>query len=404
MSAAHYCTMEVAPVRSTGPRAFSQAAILATCAAVAAFLVMGHRATAAEAWSAAAAQAATPSLTTTTARPLATQYAASLAYTQAAEGLPISGMAVSQPAGSLSKAAALGTSAVMFFGAAVALAARLFAKAPAPAPIVMASVSSKKEVDAMRSVMNSLDMSDIRMLSRGGPVAEVAQSKGIDEVAKALRADQASRKDLTPKDVILEMQRGNGRFWMGLSERPDMSAVERRALILAQAPKIAVLSCSDSRVPVELIFDQGLGEIFVVRMAGNILDDTAHGSLEFAVKALGVKVVMVIGHEGCGAVKGAITMSTSDISKEPADLQVVLNSIKNDLDVKELNAITDGRSRDREAIVRNTSNQVKKLQANSVLADEAAKGSIMICGAFYEISSGIVDFFSLDKNGLVVDL
>eukprot|EP00669_Euglena_mutabilis_P009643 TRINITY_DN44_c0_g1_i6.p1 TRINITY_DN44_c0_g1~~TRINITY_DN44_c0_g1_i6.p1 ORF type:complete len:185 (-),score=32.02 TRINITY_DN44_c0_g1_i6:450-935(-) len=149
-------------------------------------------------------------------------------------------------------------------------------------------------------------------------MTEVVRSKGIDEVAAAIRADQLSRKDLTPKDVLLEMQRGNGRFWMGLSERPDMTALERRALIMAQAPKMAILSCSDSRVPVEIIFDQGLGEIFVVRMAGNILDATAHGSLEFAVKYLGVKVLMVLGHEACGAVKGAITMSQEAIAKDPS--------------------------------------------------------------------------------------
>lgn len=256
----------------------------------------------------------------------------------------------------------------------------------------------------MRQMVENLDIVDLRALSRGASMEDVARSRGIDEIATAIMADQASRKDLTPRDVILDMQRGNGRFWMGLSERPDMTAMERRALIIAQAPRICVLSCSDSRVPVEIIFDQGLGEVFVVRMAGNILDANAHGSIEYAVKYLGVKVVLVIGHEGCGAVKGAISMSAEDISKEPFDLQVVLTNIKANLDVKELNLITDARSRDREAIILNTSNQVKKLQQNQLIASKVADGSLMVAGAFYEISSGIVDFFSLDKNGLVVDI
>jgi len=295
--------------------------------------------------------------------------------------------------------------ATFCFGAALALARQLLTSKPeALAMLSSAGEGREESKEKMRLMVNSLNSTDMQLLSRGGAMTEVVRSKGIDEVAAAIRADQLSRKDLTPKDVLLEMQRGNGRFWMGLSERPDMTALERRALIMAQAPKMAILSCSDSRVPVEIIFDQGLGEIFVVRMAGNILDATAHGSLEFAVKYLGVKVLMVLGHEACGAVKGAITMSQEAIAKEPFDLQVVLQNIKSNLNIPELNAISDGRSRDREAIVLNTSNQVKKLQQNQVFAEKVQSGDLLICGAFYEISSGIVDFFSLDKNGLVIDV
>lgn len=300
--------------------------------------------------------------------------------------------------------AAFAGSIAMLLGSAVLYARQLMSAQKPESLALLATSSEAEDKQKMRQLVQSLDSDDMRLLSRGGSMTDVVRSKGIDEVAQAIRAEQISRKDLTPKDVILEMQRGNGRFWMGLSERPEMDAMHRRALIMAQAPKICILSCSDSRVPVEIIFDQGLGEVFVVRMAGNILDANAHGSIEFSVKYLGVKVVLVIGHEGCGAVKGAIGMSPEDIAKEPFDLQVVLQSIRGGLDVKELNGITDARSREREAIVLNTSNQVKKLQQNQLIADKVADGSLLVAGAFYEISSGIVDFFSLDKNGLVIDI
>lgn len=91
-------------------------------------------------------------------------------------------------------------------------------------------------------------------------------------------------------DVCVRLQ-GNARFWMGLAERPEMSAMERRALIMAQSPKVAVLGCSDSRVPIEIVFDQGLGDIFAVRVAGNIYGDSTAASLDYAVAHLKVGVV-----------------------------------------------------------------------------------------------------------------
>eukprot|EP00667_Euglena_gracilis_P010743 EG_transcript_10945 len=166
---------------------------------------------------------------------------------------------------------AVASGMMMLLAAGVPVLRQYFA--PASKSVAMASTTGATEKEQMRQLVAKLDPADMRLLSRGGSMADVVRSKGIDEVAQAIRADQLSRKDLTPKDVILEMQRGNGRFWMGLSERPDMDAMSRRALIMAQsewflklsvvfflqnikkpnctqAPKICILSCSDSRVPV----------------------------------------------------------------------------------------------------------------------------------------------------------
>merc|ERR1719331_1415618 len=97
----------------------------------------------------------------------------------------------------------------------------------------------------------------------------------------------------TPSEVLQGLQRGNARFWAGKASRPESSAFERRALIMQQFPCVAILGCSDSRVPIEIVFDQGLGDIFVIRVAGNFADETTMASLEYAVKHLQVKVLVV---------------------------------------------------------------------------------------------------------------
>merc|ERR1719510_868932 len=104
----------------------------------------------------------------------------------------------------------------------------------------------------------------------------------------------------SPPQVLSDLQKGNARFWMGTARRPESSAFERRALISKQFPLTAILGCSDSRVPTEIVFDQGLGDMFVIRVAGNCLDTTTTASLQYAVNHLKVKVVVVMGHEGCG--------------------------------------------------------------------------------------------------------
>jgi carbonic anhydrase len=107
-------------------------------------------------------------------------------------------------------------------------------------------------------------------------------------------------------DVIAELRIGNQRFRDGRAQGPRRGAEHRRAAAAGQAPKAAVLTCSDSRVSPELLFDQGIGDLFVVRTAGHVIDRGALGSLEYAVEHLHVLVVLVLGHSGCGAVTAAV--------------------------------------------------------------------------------------------------
>lgn len=110
----------------------------------------------------------------------------------------------------------------------------------------------------------------------------------------------------TPQSVWENLREGNSRFMQGTPAHPHQDGSRRESLVEGQAPKAVVLACSDSRVPVELIFDQGLGDVFVIRTAGEITDLSVLASLEFAVVSLGVHLVVVLGHEHCGAVKAAI--------------------------------------------------------------------------------------------------
>merc|ERR1712060_468323 len=125
----------------------------------------------------------------------------------------------------------------------------------------------------------------------------------MDEARDLVDAAAAKSSERSAVEVLAELQRGNVRFWTGNATRPEKNAFERRSLIMKQFPSVAVLGCSDSRVPVEIVFDQGLGDMFVVRVAGNCLDTSTRASLDYAVDHLKVKVVVVLGHEGCGAVK-----------------------------------------------------------------------------------------------------
>eukprot|EP00928_Gymnodinium_smaydae_P064517 TRINITY_DN4781_c0_g1_i1.p1 TRINITY_DN4781_c0_g1~~TRINITY_DN4781_c0_g1_i1.p1 ORF type:complete len:392 (+),score=84.58 TRINITY_DN4781_c0_g1_i1:75-1250(+) len=214
----------------------------------------------------------------------------------------------------------------------------------------------------------------------------------MEEAIKQADSDQQRALARSPAEVLAQLQKGNARFWMGAATRPEKSAFERRALISKQFPCVAILGCSDSRVPVEIVFDMGLGDMFVIRVAGNCLDTSTMASLQYAIHHLHVKVVIVMGHEGCGAVKAA-GQAEEAFSSEPKELKTLLSFLKGGLDDSRLGCITDSRAHDREAVVTNVRQQLTALSRDEGIMTKAMKKEIIVVGAFYEISSGIVDFF-----------
>lgn len=218
----------------------------------------------------------------------------------------------------------------------------------------------------------------------------VRRSASMEEIAR-LRDPSIS----APEEAIAELKRGNARFFGGTMRGPELSAFERRAQIMAQTPYALVLGCSDSRVPVEIVFDQGLGDLFIVRVAGQIADPSTLGSIEYAITHLKVHLVMVMGHEGCGAVKAAL-LPDAQIARESEHVRYLIEQIRPA--VVDLPCIRDEKARMREAVTSHVRHQVHRLTANPVVQAAVATGQIAVIGAYYEIGSGAVDFFVTEQD------
>ncbi|MEO5719914.1 MAG: carbonic anhydrase [Chthoniobacterales bacterium] len=220
--------------------------------------------------------------------------------------------------------------------------------------------------------------------------AAVARGATIEEIAK-LKEPGAK----TPAEAIRALKAGNARFFSGTARRPELSANERRAQILQQTPFAVVLGCSDSRVPTELVYDQGLGDIFSVRVAGQVMEPGTAGSIEYAVGHLKTKLLVIMGHEGCGAVKAAM-LPESDRNAEPENVRFLLDKIEPA--VNKLPKIRDTKAKMREAVVANVRRHVALAKENPVVQAAVAKKDLAVIGAFYEISSGQVDFLESDDD------
>lgn len=211
---------------------------------------------------------------------------------------------------------------------------------------------------------------------------------------------------ISPREALERLREGNRRF-VSDDCPPSMSTHQktRDAQVAGQAPFAAILGCADSRAPAELIFDHGLGELFVVRVAGNIVAPSLVGSLEFAVDALGTRLVVVLGHSGCGAVGSTLADLESPLSSASPSLRSILDSIRPAIEpVVEAEARVDGENENGEnedgasllgrAVRANVRASVLQLRQKSPLLDRLAEnGELWIVGAEYSLDSGQVDFF-----------
>jgi carbonic anhydrase len=193
---------------------------------------------------------------------------------------------------------------------------------------------------------------------------------------------------LTPDAVIQSLEEGNIRFMNNdLTARNHSQQV--RSSTLAQYPKAIVLSCVDSRVPVEDVFDRGIGDLFVARVAGNFVNEDILGSMEFACKVSGSKLILVMGHEHCGAVKAAIDdVKLGNITPmlqkiRPAVESVVYEGERNSKNQEFVHMVS-------ESNVRNTIENIRK--NSPILKEMEDKGKIKIVGALYDMDNGKVEF------------
>lgn len=194
----------------------------------------------------------------------------------------------------------------------------------------------------------------------------------------------------TSDEALALLKAGNRDFLNDLPSRAPVDRASRLRLASGQRPFAAYVSCSDSRVPPELLFGRGLGELFIVRNAGNTLDTTAMGSLEFAVAVLGVPLIVVMGHEACGAVDAAMAV-VRDNKRFPGNIGKMIEPI--------IPAVLEARCHapdNLEAAVRQNVRRVTHIlrnEASPLLLAPQAEGRLKIVGAYYRLATGEVDFF-----------
>jgi carbonic anhydrase len=198
-------------------------------------------------------------------------------------------------------------------------------------------------------------------------------------------AAAAGAPTMSPAEALRRLMAGNERFQTDKTGHPLLHSQRREELVGGQSPFAVILSCSDSRVPPELIFDQGLGGLFVVRLAGNTVTRAGLESIDYAVGHLGTNLIMVLGHDSCGAVKGAV----GDCSSKPAaELPEIFANICPAVDLARKKSADGLESR---AIDLNVTEQVKMLKQSPLFKKSVAAGSLKIVGARYNLQSGKVE-------------
>lgn len=198
----------------------------------------------------------------------------------------------------------------------------------------------------------------------------------------------------TPEAVLARLREGNARFVSGSSTAgADWTPALRRALVGGQRPVATILGCSDSRVPAELVFDQGLGDLFVIRVAGNIVAPSQIGSVEFAAERLGVPLVVVLGHSGCGAIEAAVDAALHPSGDSPHGLFPIVSRIQAAIEPLLRAHGGDRATLLRESVLCNVRASLSLLKAGSdVIRDLEAAGRLKIVGAEYDLATGRVAF------------
>jgi carbonic anhydrase len=227
------------------------------------------------------------------------------------------------------------------------------------------------------------------------------------QLACAADPTHADQPIVPPAEAISRLKDGNGRYTSGNQQHPHESseertymatnsyenlgmttaeAAKRRAeLTKSQHPFAIVLSCSDSRIPPEIVLDQGLGDLFVIRVAGNVIDDHGLGSIEYAVDHLAVRLIVVLGHQRCGAVKAAKETIAAK-TEAPAHIQSLVTAIQPAVEATakgDLNATI-------EANVRNVTQALRS--STPVLKPKVDSGELKVVGAYYSLDTGAVAF------------
>ena len=220
-------------------------------------------------------------------------------------------------------------------------------------------------------------------------VTAVVTMAPVGNIAYGAALTKAQRDKLTPDEIIELMKKGNQRFRLG-KESPHDYLAQQKASAKGQYPAAVILSCIDSRAPAETIMDLGIGDTFNARVAGNISNDDILGSMEFACKLAGAKVVLVMGHTACGAIKGAIDKA------QLGNLTGLLGKIRPAVAATKYQGERSASNYGFVDAVARTNVELTTAdirRRSSVLADLEKSGAIKIVGAMYNLETGVVEFF-----------
>ncbi len=219
------------------------------------------------------------------------------------------------------------------------------------------------------------------------PQQAASPSPAAQPVAVTQRPDA---ENMSPDEALKLLMEGNERFVAGQSIHPRGSVKRIRETAVDQFPYAAFLSCADSRVPIEEVFDQGIGDCFVCRVAGNVATEQDIGSLEFGTLVLGSRILVVVGHERCGAVLAA--MGRLALPKNPGDIpslvpliQPAVTAIQKKVEKEGVAAVGD----DVDATIKvNVHNQVSTLKKSPILSQLEKEGKLKIVAAYYDLDTG----------------
>jgi carbonic anhydrase len=235
---------------------------------------------------------------------------------------------------------------------------------------------------------------------------------GMNQLARAADPAHPDQPIISPAEAISRLKEGNGRFTAGNPQPPhdlvderkyiaansyenagtislgmtsEQAAKRRAGLTKSQHPFAIILSCSDSRVPPEIVFDEGLGDLFIVRVAGNVLNDEGLGSIEYGVDILGARLIVVLGHQSCGAVDAA--MKTVAVKgKAPGHIQSLVTAIKPVVDSTPKGDLDT-------TIKANVKHVVDALRSSTpILKSKVDSGEIQVIGGYYSLDTGAVTF------------
>jgi carbonic anhydrase len=256
------------------------------------------------------------------------------------------------------------------------------------------------------------EMKNVRFLS----LVVVFSLLVANQLGRAADPAQPDRPMISPTDAISRLKEGNSRFISGNMQHPRESsderayiaknsyenpdtislgmnaeeAAKRRAeLAKSQHPFAIILSCSDSRVPPEIVFDEGLGDLFIIRVAGNVLNDEGLGSIEYGVDILGARLIVVLGHQSCGAVDAAMKTVAAK-GKAPGHIQSLVTAIKPVVDSTPKGDLDT-------TIKANVKHVVDALRSSTpILKARVDSGDVQVIGGYYGLDTGAVTF--LDKK------